>query len=146
MSIPNAQQSLRLAFEATNMAQRLGHLYAGRVSLNAAIKAALTDAVEEDAGQEQLPLAAPALPGPTHTVAADGLVVTPSDRGADEDDLGPGQRVPEGTPTISEANAKKLHRHGRGRATIDDELPTEDELEAQLAAAEEVAEPDWATV
>jgi hypothetical protein len=153
MSLENARNSLRLAAEPSSDATQLGHMYAARSSLNAAIKSKLADAVLADAGQEQLPLGAPAAPpGPTHTVAGDGVVLTQ----ADVSDV-PGSSLaagfviaPENTgdpaPSIAEAEAKKAHRRGRGRAhPIDSALPTEAEHDAAVAAAA-AAEPEWATV
>lgn len=142
MSIPNAQISLGHALEATNMAQRLGHLYAARVSLNAAIKSALTDAVEADAGQEQLPLGdVPAVPGHVHTVAENGVVVTPADE------------VEASLVTPEDEVTTKRRRIPRRRHPVDDALPTEAqyereqaEREAEEAAAAAAAEPEWATV
>lgn len=134
MSLDYAQRALRDAFAAQTSAELVGHLNVAKVQITKAIKQALDTAIDElEHGftQEVLPLPEPADPGPSVTVDGGGVVLT-------DQDIADGPY-----PTISEADAKKLHRRGRGRpkaveapgphAFDESELPTEAELDAKLA-------------
>lgn len=141
MSLYHAHRALDNASNSGTSAELIGHLHAAQVEIKKAIKTAMDTAIMEleEGTQVDLPLEDP---GPTHTVTAGGVVLTP-------------EEVAEGPfPTISEADAKKLHRRGRGRPKAEAALPTEAEYEALAAAleAERAAEvergaeaPDWAT-
>ena len=79
MSISTAIDWLRRASSTNNLAERHGMLTAAKQHVVEALKDTADGLAEQAPGQEPLPLDAPAAPGPSHTVTADGLVSTPAD-------------------------------------------------------------------
>ena len=117
MSITAAQQCLRLALDSRTPAERLGHLHAAQDNIKKATKEALAKTVEQDGGQDELPLAE-GPQGPEVTVDGAGVVRTPADEQAAID-------------AEDEAARERIR-------AMDSALPSESEL-----AAVDEAEREW---